>query len=223
MNRRGELSAGRAVILFDFDGTLADSFPALLRVAAKLAVEENKPVLTAEDIQAFRRLHASDLIRRSGLPKTKIPFWLSRIRREMALETPDMGSFPGMKEALAQLREDGAALAIVTSNGEENVRQFLGNHQWETWFDLVETGSPLFGKARLIRRAARRLGGADPDRVWYVGDELRDIEAARAAGVRAAAVTWGFNDADILAAAKPDLLLARPADLPTLGIDGRTG
>ncbi len=204
------------MVLFDFDGTLADSFPALLRVAAQLAGEENRTLPDAGEIRALRKLHTLELLRRSGIPLARVPFWLKRVRRRLALETPGMQSFSGMEEALAGLRKRGARLGIITSNGEEAVRLFLRNHRWEPWFDLVETGSPLFGKARLIRRAARRLGAGEPGRVWYAGDELRDIEAAREAGVRSAAVTWGFNDPEVLAAAGPDAVLRHPAELLSL-------
>jgi len=204
-----------AVILFDFDGTLADSFPAVMRVATRLAKEENRAMPGEEEIPQLRRLHAGELLKRSGISKAKLPFWLNRLRRELALETPGMSSFPGMREALTGLRAKGTRMGIITSNGEAGVRLFLEKHDWTNLFCLIETGSPLFGKARLIRRAARHLK-SEPGAIWYAGDELRDIEAARQAGVCSAAVTWGFNDAEVLAAAAPDALLHHPGDLRML-------
>lgn len=213
-------SRSRPVILFDFDGTLANSLPAVLRIAKRMAGESNIPMPGPDEINAMRKTHASELLRKFGIPKAKLPFWLNRLRRDLALETPGMGTFAGMAETLAELHRSGIRMGIITSNGEPAVRGFLDQHGWEPFFETIITGSPLFGKARLIRRAVRRLG-PESIPVWYAGDELRDIDAARAAGVLSAAVAWGFNDGEILAQAKPDAILHHPEEFWKL-MEGRS-
>jgi phosphoglycolate phosphatase len=120
----------------------------------------------------------------------------------------------GMLPALQSLRERGVRVGILTSNNRDNVDNFLARHP-ELSFDFISTDSGLFSKHVLLERllATHSLALAD---TCYVGDEVRDVEAARALGMRAVAVTWGFSSSQLLAACNPDHLIADPGELLSL-------
>jgi phosphoglycolate phosphatase-like HAD superfamily hydrolase len=107
------------------------------------------------------------------------------------------------------------SLAVITSNTPETVRAFLAVHELQHCFDSVTGGGTLFGKGRLIARCLAQQG-LSTDQVLYIGDEVRDVEAARFAGIKAVSVTWGFNSRDALAAAQPDWLVDDPKILQAI-------
>lgn len=201
-----------SAILFDFDGTLADSFEAALMIGNELAEKYGyRPLNRAEAIE-FRSRGVRQILQESDLPLRKVPGWLREFRKSLHTAVPTMEPYNGIHEILQKLRNAEIALGIVTSNSRENVELFLNKHGWSNWFSWLECGSGLFGKHRLIQRILRKNDLA-PGNVLYVGDEERDIHCAQTAGVRSVAVTWGFNTRKVLSEAAPDHLCENPADL----------
>jgi phosphoglycolate phosphatase len=112
---------------------------------------------------------------------------------------------------LKSLNVGGVRLALVTSDGEANARRQLGDANAALFSDFA-CGASLFGKAAKFRRVVRRAG-ADPASVIAIGDEVRDMEAARAAGLGFGAVTWGYAAPEKLRALEPDLVFERMEDI----------
>jgi len=199
------------LVLFDFDGTLADSFgwfaDHLNQAAARFKA---RPIAPAE-IEALRDLDAATVARNFKVPFWKIPGIASYMRSLMAAEPVGVGLFPGVPETLRGLRASGCELAIVSSNSEDNVRRILGPDNVGL-ISHFQCGVGLFGKASKLRGVLKKAR-VPSDEAVFVGDEGRDIDAARAAGVKAAAVTWGYNHACLLKAHRPDLLLEKVEDL----------
>lgn len=122
--------------------------------------------------------------------------------------------FEGVDAVLRQLDASGAALALVSSNSAVNCRRVLGDDNWRR-FAHVECGASIFGKRRRIARVLKSAR-VPRDRAIYVGDQLADAEAARAAGVAFGAVAWGYASFHSLIAAKPEAEFARLKDLGQL-------
>lgn len=200
------------VIIFDFDGTIADSFEAVLRISNQLAAEFGYPVTRSEDVYHLKNLSSREIIRRSKLSPFKIPFLLRRLRRELKQEISQLKPIPGMKAVLRSLKQQGNQLGIVTSNSCENVRAFLDAQGLTDVFDFIGSGLMLFGKGRIIQRILKQYN-LDRATVVYVGDETRDIEAAHRIGIQIISVSWGFNSSQVLAAANPDVLIHQPEEL----------
>jgi phosphoglycolate phosphatase len=121
--------------------------------------------------------------------------------------------FDGIDEALRAIASSGVRLALVSSNSEQNVLSVLGGSA-----DLLcerACGVSLFGKAGRLRRLLRRCG-VDSSRSILVGDELRDAQAARSAGMAFGAVAWGFNRPDVLRAERPEEWFETARDLGAL-------
>lgn len=202
----------RKVIIFDFDGTIADSFEAVLRISNQLAAEFGYPITRLEDVSRLKNLSSRAIVKESKVSPWKLPFLLLRLRKELQREIHQLQLISGMKTALLALKEQGHTLGIVTSNSCDNVKAFLDVHGLRDLFDFVGSGLALFGKGRVIQRIVQRQR-LNPANVLYVGDETRDIEAARKIGVKVIAVSWGFNSSPVLEAEKPDFLIHHPEEL----------
>jgi len=122
----------------------------------------------------------------------------------MAKQIHTISPFPGIADLLGRLSQAGLALAVVTSNSCANVRHVLGR-QSMGFLAACEGGVSIFGKRVKLRKVLRH-SGIHPAQAIFIGDEIRDIEAARDAGIASGAVTWGFTDVDALQAHSPDML-----------------
>lgn len=206
-----------STLIFDFDGTLANSFEVTLRVANALAPEFGYRPAQAHEIEEFRAASYRAVAAHLGVAWHKIPMIATRIRKELANHVSDLSTFDGLPEVLAELRSRGLRLGILTSNDTRNVHRFLGARNL-TCFDFVTSSSSVWGKERRLKSLlrSRRLGAHE---VAYVGDEVRDIEATKPLGIRMIAVGWGYTSLAYLAQHAPDHVVATPADLlniPTL-------
>jgi HAD superfamily hydrolase (TIGR01549 family) len=121
----------------------------------------------------------------------------------------------GMADVVRELRKTSDCLGILTSNMAANVETFLDAHGLLDHFDFISSTSKLTGKAKHLK-AIRKTFSLRQEEMLYVGDEIRDIKASRKAGVHVAAVTWGFNSRESLAAEKPDYLLDHPGEFLSL-------
>jgi phosphoglycolate phosphatase len=119
--------------------------------------------------------------------------------------------FPGTPDLLEQLAATGVKIALVTSNAEANARKILGAEH-AARIDFYACGSSLFGKAPKFRRVLRKMG-IPATATLAVGDETRDIDAAREVGMRAGSVLWGYASEEVLTALNPDALFRTPQDI----------
>lgn len=202
------------LVVFDFDGTLADSYAWLVGALNRLAPRYGFRQVTAAEEPELRQLGAAAIMRRLRLPVWKRPLVARALRRLMAREIEQIRLFPEMAGLVQTLAAGGVPLAIASSNACENIAQVLGERHLACFGEL-ECRIGLGGKpARL--RAMRRRHRLGPRELLYIGDEVRDLHAARAAGAVSGAVTWGYNHPDALRARQPDHLFAQPADIAHL-------
>jgi phosphoglycolate phosphatase len=199
------------LLIFDFDGTIADTLDAGVTILNKLAVEFGFRPLHPKDLERVRDMRTRQLMKFLGIPTRKMSRIARRGSEELYACIHSIQPLPGMPEALRELQTLGFALGIITSNTEVNVQIFLRGHGLDL-FDFVRCSSKLLGKARMIRSVIRRQHVRAAD-ILFVGDETRDIEAAKKAGIRIAAVTWGYNSRRSLEAMKPDFVFESPKEL----------
>jgi phosphoglycolate phosphatase len=202
-----------SLAIFDFDGTLADSLPwffaSLDETADHFGLSRIDPSRMAE----LRDLSSRDALKAIGVPMLKLPAISIYIRDRFAEHMNDINLFDGAGGMLAALHEAGVKLAMVSSNAEANVRHVLG--EAAELIDHYACGSSLWGKADKFRSVLKTLRQS-PALTIGVGDEIRDIDAARKAGLAAGSITFGYNSRQALAAAQPDFLFDDYADLVTV-------
>lgn len=204
------------LILFDFDGTLVDSFAWFVRAYNDVAVVKGFRTIDPGELEGLRALGARELMRRLGVPIYRLPTLAREMRRRASREAGEFRVFDGIERMLEGLRAESIPCGIVTSNSEKNVRAVLGE-DLSRRFELFVCGAPLFGKPRFLRRALR-AARTEPAHALYVGDEPRDQEAAHAVGMRFAFASWGFARAESLAARPLDRVLTKPEDLLPLAL-----
>jgi len=187
--------------IFDSDGTLADTLPWMRGIFNELADEHGFKRVEPRDYERFRDLHGMDLLRELGLPLWKLPGVANSLRRRMAEYTGTLSVFPGTGEVLRRLAADGVRLAVVSSNSRANVERVLGVETVKLIADFA-CGVSMFGKAAKLRQVVRRSALPRPQAI-YIGDEIRDAEAARKAGIAFGAVTWGQHSEKALRAENP--------------------
>lgn len=207
------------MVVLDFDGTLADSFGWFCSVLNGVADRYRFRRVAAEEVEALRRLGAREILRHLGIPRWKVPFIARHMHGLAARDADSLRPFPGIAAMLADLAEAGIGLAILSSNREDVVRRVLGPEDAGR-IALWSCGASVFGKARRLRRLVR-ASRLPPERILCIGDEIRDHEAARAAGCAFGAVAWGYTDGQALAALDPDHLFGSPGEVVGVVAGGR--
>jgi phosphoglycolate phosphatase-like HAD superfamily hydrolase len=202
-------------IIFDFDGTIADTFDLALEIYNRIAPEYNCRPAGPDDNELLRTKKPQELLKIYGVSRLKLLALLLRVRKELSRHIPDIKLVPGMDAALREIRKAGYRMGILTSNSTANVRMFLDINNLSDLFDFVYSGKSLMGKEKVIRRSLTHEN-LSADRVIYVGDETRDIEASKEAGIPVIAVSWGLNRRDVLASLSPDQIADSPKELPGL-------
>lgn len=199
------------VVIFDFDGTLADTFDIIFALANRLSVEFGYKQAKKEEIPEIEKLTPLEMINQSGISIFKLPFLLKRIRKEFKKKIDDVSLFTEIKEVLFELKSQGYKLGIITSNSKENVEFILEKYDLFV-FEFIVSGTSLFGKHRVLRKYLK-AENISPEKVVYVGDETRDVNAAKKAKIKIISVTWGFNSREALSEYEPDVLVDRPQEL----------
>jgi phosphoglycolate phosphatase len=198
------------LVIFDLDGTLADSFSWFLTVVNGVAREYGFREIADGDIEPLRRSGTRELLRRLDVPLWKVPAIARRMHALKRQQLDAIALFPGVPAMLNMLGDAGLTLALVSSDNEDNARRQLG--ETAALFRDFACGASIFGKAAKFKAVVRRAGVA-PAQTIAIGDEVRDIEAARAAGIACGAVTWGYAAPDALIAMKPDLVFETMNDI----------
>lgn len=195
-----------SLVIFDLDGTLVDSFPWFLRTINDVADRFGFRRVRDEDVEGLRHASTREILSRLEVPLWKLPAIARHARRLKAEAAAEIPLFAGVEAMLRTLTENGVQLALVTSDSEANARAKLGDAA--ALFAHFDCAASLFGKPAKFRRVIRRAGVA-LDHVISIGDEVRDIEAARAVGIACGAVCWGYAAPAALRAHGPDHVFER--------------
>lgn len=200
------------VIIFDFDGTIADTVDALVSIANCLAKEFGYVSITQEELTLLKNLSSREIIKYSGISVFKIPFLVKKVKSQLKSKIKELKPISGIKEALIALDTEGHRLGIVTSNSHDNVIDFLKVNELDNLFEFICSGVTIFGKTTILNNVLKQKQ-IKPQEVIYVGDETRDIEASRKANIKVVGVTWGFNSQEVLSKQNPNFLIHHPSQL----------
>lgn len=194
------------LVIFDFDGTLADTFPWFMRIINDVADRYRFKRIEPHEVEMLRGMGATEIMAHLGVPRWKLPLIANHMRKRKAREIGETRLFAGVEGMLTRLHDGGVATAVVSSNSEANVRAILGP-KLAARMACIECGASVFGKAARFRKVLRR-SGISPLEALCIGDEIRDLEAARLAGIAFGAAGWGFTRAEALEARGPNALFS---------------
>ena len=209
-----KLSKHPLTVIFDFDGTIADTLIFYFNLLNRLADKYNFEKINPEKIDYYRSLNSHEIIEMLKIPVIRLPFFIYEARKLLTKEIEQIKPFPGIKETIAAFKDQDILLGIITSNSVKNVQVFLKRFDFPH-FDFVFSSLRIWEKSRTLKKVLNH-NKLDPDSVFYIGDETRDIEAAHDAGVKSIAVTWGYNSESILKSYSPEHLVSNTQNLKTL-------
>lgn len=191
-------------IVFDFDGTLADTFDIIKTIALNEYGEYDV------DIDLFKSEGAKGLLKKVNIPRWKLPGMILNVTSKLR-NNSDIKLFPGIIDMLNNLKKD-YKIGILSSNSKENIIHTLKKYNIEDMFEFVYSESSLFGKHLVLKKMCNKYN-INPLEVIYVGDEDRDIIAAKKTKIKTIAVTWGFNTNEKLSRENPDYLVDSPIQI----------
>lgn len=206
------MNPSKPTILFDFDGTLANTMMLIHEVFNRLSGVYGYRHMPEEEIEGLRHMGIHEFVAHFGIPMWKVPLIAIHARRLMHGNIQDTHPPKGLVEVLTQIHNSGRYhMDILTSNRRKNVLKFLAEHSMD-WFDEIHTTRSVLSKKRRVKKYIRKKG-IDPQNLYYVGDTSVDVESARLAGAKVVAVTWGLNTAAALSLCHPDYLVDHPRQL----------
>lgn len=198
-------------IIFDFDGTIADSFEETLKSIIKVSKDFGIGKISKKDIELYRSKGVKEIIKKAKIPPYKVPFLIKRSQQEISKVINKIKPFEDIVEVIRELKRRRFVLGILTTNAKNNVRVILRNNNIDV-FDFIYSDNSVFGKGIILKRLIKQEE-LNKEKIVYVGDEIRDIEATKEVGIKSVAVEWGFNTKELLLKVKPDWLIKDPKDL----------
>lgn len=198
-------------VIFDFDGTLADTEYILYRVYEQICRKHNYPIISRDRLHLLKTMSIRDRFREAGVPIFKLPQLAREALHIYSEHINTADPFPSVRELIQNLKKQKLFLNIVSSNSKKNIEQFLESHNLE-YFEHVYCTSTLFGKHRAIKQSLKELEIESHEAV-YIGDEQRDIIVCRKVPIKIIAVSWGYDHRSLLEATNPDYIADTTADI----------
>ena len=184
-------------VLFDFDGTLADTAPDLAAAVNRMRVEQGYEAMPLERLRPFASAGARGLLQAAFRVKPDDAEYKAMRQEFLDLYAEsccgETRLFPGIAELLRELAQRHIRWGVVTNKATRFTERILAHLELKP--DCVACGdttphlkphpAPLLHAAGQIHLA--------PSSCWFLCDDLRDMKAARAAGMRPVAVEWGYH------------------------------
>ena len=199
------------LIVFDLDGTLVDTQGILIDALNKFSDRYNFKKIDQEVIVELRNTQSVNFLKVLDISLWRAPFLLRNVQKMVGTSIGTLGLVEGMPDVLLALKKQGFILGVGTSNSKQNADLFFEKYKGK-YFDFKETNISPFGKHRVLKKIAKKYGVLHED-MYYVGDETRDVVAAKKVGISSIAVTWGFNSRKILETMKPSHIVDTPSGI----------
>ena len=201
-----------AIILFDFDGVLADTLGDLLDFAREVCTRLGFPRdPTPADLEVLDTMSFVDYGRQLKLPPQSIDAFVSQCLQMFSQRSHPPAMFEGMGQVLTEVAENNT-IAIVTGNTTPTVEGFLEANHLRACIRLIIGIEQKGSRSEKIKLALRELG-QEEETAYMVGDAVSDIRAARETSIKSIAVGWGHQSSARLMMANPDYLVDTPQDL----------
>ncbi len=202
----------KPLLIFDFDGTLANTIETGIAIYNELAAGYGLKSVTAAEVRELRKLNTRALLDQLGISRLMVVKLGAQIRKILHQRMDSVEMIRGTREMILALHTEGYRLGVITSNSADNVRMVLKRFGLLDCFLFIEAGVSLFGKTHRIANVLKKTGIA-ASTTMYVGDETRDMEAARKAHVSGVAVCWGANGREAMETEGPDFCIDDPGEL----------
>lgn len=182
-------------IIFDFDGTLADSFDLIVGIIGKIVMGGR--LLGSKEINDLKEHTIIEVTKIMNVSKIKLPFIVAMGRKEMSLNINKIQLHSGIDELVKNLKNEDVKLMVLSSNSKKNIDFVLSKYDLIKYFDKVYGNVGLLSKSRSISKVLKS-NKINKNEVIYIGDEARDAIAAKSLEIKFIAVGWGFNSIKLL-------------------------
>ncbi len=199
------------LVIFDFDGTLADTFPFALDIIDQVVEKFGLKKFDRSEIDMLRGLDARRVLKHFEVPVWKMPAITSHVMGLLGQQIHLLTLFDGIAPLLKELADQGIKIAVVTSNTYENVCKILGPEN-AALIEYYECGVRIFGKQAKLKKVLKQSGVEAKDAIC-IGDEIRDIQAAEKVHIPFGAVAWGYTNIEALMAFHPAEVFTQVADI----------
>ena len=198
-------------VIFDFDGTIADSKMALLSSWNSLAKKHNFKEMKFDEIEILKKLSMKERCKLLNFPMYKLPIIIPQMYKLYRQAIHEVTLFDGVKDLLHELEKKGYKMTIIFFESKENILGFLKSHNIESVTKVLCLVN-IFGKDKLIKKFLKdqKLKASE---VMYVGDEQRDIVACKKTGVKMIWVGWGYDSIEVIEAEKPEYRVYTPVEI----------
>ncbi len=198
-----------STIIFDFDGVIGDTLHETKKIVVQIYEEINNKKINPKDIEKLINSNVKDVIKKLNFKSNEIYAFQERMRLELNKRIDKIKIFKDIKKVLIDLKKDSYTLGILSSNSENNLHFILKKNNID-FFNFIYSGSSLFGKAKVLADLIKKEELVAAKTV-YIGDEVRDIQAAKKNKVVSIAVSWGYVKS--LRKDHPDYFADKPQDL----------
>jgi len=203
-----------ALIIFDYDGVLADTLGDLIRFGQEACNQLGvHHLVTKDDLSNLEVMSFSSFGRACEVPEHLVNEFVKISLNLFAEKESPPAIFEGLNEVIQKLSANHK-IAIVTTNSSQNVHAFLVEHGLDRLVHAVYGVDTPGSKAQKISEAkSLLLENKEQKAAFMIGDSLSDIRAAKEAGITGIAATWGHQSLETLLRGNPDHVVNSPHDL----------
>lgn len=198
-------------IIFDFDGTLADSTAVFASAWNTLAQKYKFKGIELKEIDTLKKLSISERSKLFDFPMYKLPMILPQFYKLYRQSLNDVHLFAGMKEVLLELDNRGYKILIISSNSKDNIVEFLKINGIHCVTDVL-CSNRIFSKDKVMKKFLKESKVSSSE-VVYIGDEQRDIVACKKAGIPIIWVEWGYDAIEVIQNEEPEYKVATPDEI----------
>jgi len=197
-------------LIFDFDGTIVDNLPQVLDLLTENLNRKNIDI-SKYSLEYLRQTGVKKFMKQINVSKLELFSIYLDIKKKIHQNLNENPPVKGLLAVLPELKKK-YMLIVFSSNKPKNISSYLQKYHLKNFFSEITEDSSYFGKHIGLNKIVKEHN-FNKKEVLYLGDETRDIEAARKAGIKSGAVLWGYEGNIPLTAAKPDYLFSKPSDL----------
>lgn len=200
----------KKLLIFDFDGTIANTLNGMYEIYKIIAKKYNIDVLSKEAFIEYKKLPILERLQKQNVPFYAIPKIIRDSQKLQMTYLSEANPFEGMKDVLNTLKTM-YTLIIVSSNKKDFIKAFLKTHDMMV-FNKIYGKAEIFGKAKKIKKALKKMHAQVTDTI-YIGDETRDVVACRELHLDIISVSYGYDDKSLLVAEGATHIIDTPSAL----------
>lgn len=204
----------KKLIIFDFDGTIADTLPHIIDLYNTFGSAYGFKKINKSGLERLKGETIQELMREFNVSLFRLPFLIGKVQDELYTRMDKVRLFPKIKKVIALLKKPGVTLGVVSSNSKANIEKFFKKNTVDG-FDFIHSEKNIFGKDKVLTNIIKKYSIPKEEMV-YIGDEVRDIEACRKVGIDCISVTWGFNKKELLMKENSAYVVDTPEELLSL-------